>query len=153
MCIRDRYWFVWPIILDCLLVAIGYFTVSKDLYQCPSCKKVFKITALQDFFALHGITKGSNGQVYEWKLLKWPGCNKREKCYRRVGIKEWNLTPRRVTWMFLGSFPLVYDFADSVGVFRRKDKHSANLGNNLNGAGKRSRIRHWTVKTNSDTYP
>jgi hypothetical protein len=83
-----QYWFVWPIILDCLLIAIGYFTASKDPYQCPSCKKVFKITILQDFFALHGITKGSNGQVYEWKLLKWPGCNKREKCYRAENKRE-----------------------------------------------------------------
>jgi fatty-acid desaturase len=77
-----QVWFVWPVILVCLLVAIGYFTASKDPYQCPSCKKAFKVTALQDFFALHGITKGSNGQVYEWKLLKCPECNRREKCYR-----------------------------------------------------------------------
>jgi hypothetical protein len=77
-----QYWFVWPVILVCLLVAIGYFTASKDPYQCPSCKKAFKVTTLQDFFALHGITKGFNGQLYEWKLLKCPECNKREKCYR-----------------------------------------------------------------------
>lgn len=65
-----------------LLVAVGYFMASKDVYQCLSCKEVFKIIKLQDFFAPHGITKTSNGQLYEWKLLKCPGCSKREKCYR-----------------------------------------------------------------------
>jgi hypothetical protein len=79
------YWFVWPVILIGLLLAIGYFTGSKDPYQCPSCKKPFKVTALQDFFAPHGITKGSNGQLYEWKLLKCTECEKREKCLR---VKE-----------------------------------------------------------------
>jgi hypothetical protein len=33
----------------------------KSYYQCPSCDQSFKITPLQDFFALHGITKGSEG--------------------------------------------------------------------------------------------
>ena len=54
-----QYWFVWPAIIVCVLVAVGYFTASKDIYQCPSCKEAFKITKLQDFFALHGITKDS----------------------------------------------------------------------------------------------
>jgi hypothetical protein len=76
------FWFVWPVIFVSLLVAIGYFLASKDPYQCPSCKKAFKVTALQDFFAPHGITKSSNGQLYEWKLLKCPECKKREKCFR-----------------------------------------------------------------------
>jgi len=77
-----QYWFVWPVIIACLVVTVGYFTASKDVYQCPSCEKTFKITALQDFFAPHGITKNSNGQLFEWKLLKCLECNKREKCFR-----------------------------------------------------------------------
>jgi fatty-acid desaturase len=77
-----RYWFVWPAIIVCMLVVVGYFAASKNVYQCPSCKEAFKITKLQDFFAPHGITKSSNGQLYEWKLLKCLGCSKREKCYR-----------------------------------------------------------------------
>jgi hypothetical protein len=77
-----QYWLVWPAIVACMLMAIGYFTASKDAYQCPSCEKAFKITALQDFFAPHGITKNSDGQLFEWKLLKCPGCNRKEKCYR-----------------------------------------------------------------------
>jgi fatty-acid desaturase len=77
-----QYWFVWPALIVCILIAVGYFTASKDVYQCPSCKEAFKITKLQDFFALHGITKTSNGQLFEWKLIKCPGCSKREKCYR-----------------------------------------------------------------------
>ena len=77
-----QYWFIWPVIVTCLLIAVGYFVASKTLYQCPSCEKAFKITALQDFFAPHGITKSSNGQLLEWKLLKCPECNRREKCYR-----------------------------------------------------------------------
>lgn len=80
-----QYWFVWPAIIVCVLVAVGYFTASKDIYQCPSCKEAFKITKLQDFFALHGITKTSSGQLHEWKLLKCNGCSRREKCYR---VKE-----------------------------------------------------------------
>jgi hypothetical protein len=77
-----QYWFVWPAFLISLLVIVGYFTASKNYYQCPSCDQQFKITALQDFFAPHGIAKNSNGQLLEWKLLKCPQCNKREKCYR-----------------------------------------------------------------------
>lgn len=81
-----QYRFVWPaIIIACLLVAVGYFTASKDVFQCLSCKEVFKIAKLQDFFAPHGITKTSNGQLNEWKLLKCHGCSKRKKCYR---VKE-----------------------------------------------------------------
>lgn len=76
------YWFVWPAIIFCLLVTVVYFTASMYSYQCPSCEKAFKISKLQDFFAFHGITKSSNGLLFEWKLLKCPGCNKREKCYR-----------------------------------------------------------------------
>jgi hypothetical protein len=77
-----QYWFAWPIIIVCLLIVVGYFTASKNLYQCPSRKKKFKITAVQDFFAPHGITKGPNNQLYEWKLLKCPECTKRGKCCR-----------------------------------------------------------------------
>jgi hypothetical protein len=77
-----QYWFVWPIVLAILFIVIGYFTSSKDFYQCPSCDTTFKITALQDFLAPHGITKGSNGELFEWKLLKCPQCSLREKCYR-----------------------------------------------------------------------
>jgi hypothetical protein len=77
-----QYWFVWPAIIVCMLVGVGYFSASKGVYQCPSCKEVFKITKLQDFFAPHGITKGSNSQLFEWKLLKCPKCNRREKCFR-----------------------------------------------------------------------
>jgi fatty-acid desaturase len=80
-----QYWFVWPALIVLVLVAVGYFAASKDIYHCPSCKEAFSITKLQDFFALHGITKSSNGQLFEWKLLKCPGCSKREKCYR---VKE-----------------------------------------------------------------
>ena len=69
----SSYWFVWPIIVVCLLIGVGYFSVSKHPYQCPSCNKQFRITALQDFFAPHGISRGSNGEVYEWKMLKCPG--------------------------------------------------------------------------------
>jgi hypothetical protein len=94
-----QYWFVWPVILVCLLVGIGYFTASKDPYQCPACKKLFKVTALQDFFAPHGITKGSKGQLYEWKLLKCPECNKREKCYRSRN-KRLKLTPQMYLELF-----------------------------------------------------
>jgi fatty-acid desaturase len=77
-----QFWFFWPVILVTLLVAVGYFSASKSYYQCPSCDKAFKITALQDFFALHGITKTSDGQLLEWKRLRCPKCNKREKCFR-----------------------------------------------------------------------
>ena len=77
-----QYWFVWPAIIVCLLVAVGYFTASKNLYLCPSCSKAFTITALQDFFAPHGIAKASNGQLLEWKLLKCLNCKTRKKCYR-----------------------------------------------------------------------
>jgi len=76
------YWFLWPIITVCLLVAVGYFSASKYSYQCPNCKKDFKITALQDFFAPHGISRGQKGELYEWKLLKCPSCGNREKCFR-----------------------------------------------------------------------
>jgi hypothetical protein len=76
------YWFVWPIIVAGVLVGVGYFSASKHPYQCPSCSEPFTISALQDFFAPHGITKGPNGEVYEWKLLKCPNCSKRAKCYR-----------------------------------------------------------------------
>jgi hypothetical protein len=75
-------WYIWLIVLVCFLVAVGYFAASKEFYQCPSCRKAFKISALQDFFAPHGITRDSNGQLFEWKLLKCPQCKKREKCYR-----------------------------------------------------------------------
>jgi hypothetical protein len=80
--LATQYWFVWPALIVCILIVVGYFTASKNIYQCPSCKETFKITKLQDFFALHGITKTSNGQLFEWKLVKCPGCSKREKCYR-----------------------------------------------------------------------
>ena len=77
-----QYWFVWPVILVSLLMVVGYFAASKNFYQCPTCDKTFKITALQDFLAPHGITKGPNGKLFEWKLLKCPQCSKRVKCYR-----------------------------------------------------------------------
>jgi hypothetical protein len=77
-----QYWFIWPVIIGALLLAIGYFSASKYPYQCPTCGKPFRITALQDFFARHGITRTKNGQIYEWKMLKCPDCKKREKCYR-----------------------------------------------------------------------
>ena len=77
-----EYWYIWLIVLVCLLVAVGFFAASKDFYQCPSCRKAFKISALQDFFAPHGITRNSNGQLFDWKLLKCHQCKKREKCYR-----------------------------------------------------------------------
>ncbi len=76
------YWFLWPIITVCLLIAVGYFSASKYSYQCPNCKEEFKITALQDFFAPHGISRGPDGELYEWKLLKCPSCSKRMKCFR-----------------------------------------------------------------------
>ena len=76
------YWFVWPVIVVCLLLGVGYFSVSKHPYKCSSSHQPFTISALQDFFAPHGISKGSNGEVYEWKLLKCPQCHRREKCYR-----------------------------------------------------------------------
>jgi uncharacterized C2H2 Zn-finger protein len=77
-----QYWFVWPALLVSMLIVIGYFAASKNLYQCPPCNNAFKITALQDFFAPHGITKSSDGKLLEWKLLKCPQCGKRIKCYR-----------------------------------------------------------------------
>jgi hypothetical protein len=80
--LATQYWFVFPVIIACLLITLGYFTASKDPYRCQFCEKAFKITALQDFFVPHGITKRSNGQLFEWKLLKCPECNKRQKCYR-----------------------------------------------------------------------
>ena len=83
-----QYWFVWPAIIVGVLIVVGYFSASKDFYRCPSCDKEFKITALQDFFAPHGLTKGSNGELFEWKLLKCPQCNAREKCYRSVQPKN-----------------------------------------------------------------
>ena len=64
------YWFLWPIIAACLLIAVGYFCASKYSYKCPNCKKAFKITALQDFFAPHGISRGPNGELYEWKAAQ-----------------------------------------------------------------------------------
>jgi hypothetical protein len=76
------YWFVWPIILAGLLVTIGYTTASKNFYGCPSCKKEFKISALQDFFAPHGISRGPKVELYEWKVLKCPDCHNRQKCFR-----------------------------------------------------------------------
>lgn len=81
------YWFLWPIITVCLLVAVGYFSASKYSYQCPNCKKEFKITALQDFFAPHGISRGPSGELYEWKLLKCPSCASRSKCFRVESAK------------------------------------------------------------------
>ncbi len=83
-----QYWFVWLIILPSVLIIIGHFTASKSFYQCPSCDTAFNITALQDFFAPHGITKGSNGELFEWKLLKCPGCSKRKKCFRSQEKKQ-----------------------------------------------------------------
>jgi len=80
--LTTQYWFVWPVIIVLMLVFVGYFTASKNRYQCPCCNKPFRITALQDFLAPHGITKGENGEIYEWKLLKCQGCTKRQKCYR-----------------------------------------------------------------------
>ncbi len=80
--LATQYWFVWPVIIACLLVVVGYFAASKDAYQCPSCGKAFKIAKLQDFFAPHGITKGPNKELFDWKLLKCPECNRREKCFR-----------------------------------------------------------------------
>jgi uncharacterized C2H2 Zn-finger protein len=77
-----QYWFVWLIVLASMFIVVGYFTASKDFYQCPSCDTTFRITAIQDFFAPHGITKGLDGELFEWKLLKCPQCNLREKCYR-----------------------------------------------------------------------
>jgi membrane protein YdbS with pleckstrin-like domain len=41
-----QYWFVWPVLIVCILVAVGYFTASKNVYQCSSCKEAFKITKL-----------------------------------------------------------------------------------------------------------
>jgi hypothetical protein len=77
-----EYWFVWPVIIVCQLVVIGNLTASKNDYLCPNCNKAFKITKIEDFFAPHGITRSSEGQLHEWKLLKCPGCSKREKCFR-----------------------------------------------------------------------
>ncbi len=77
-----KYWFLWPIIVGATLVVIAFFFVSKSFYQCPCGDKPFKISALQDFFAPHGITRGEHGEINEWKLLKCPGCGKRQKCYR-----------------------------------------------------------------------
>ena len=76
------YWFVWPIIVVCLLVGLGYFSASKHPYQCSLNHEPFTITVLQDFFAPHGVSKDPNGEVYEWKMLKCPGCKKRQKCFR-----------------------------------------------------------------------
>ena len=80
--LTTQFWFFWPIIVGATFVMIALFFGSKSFYQCPCCNKPFKITALQDFFAPHGLTRGGNGEIYEWKLLKCRGCGKREKCYR-----------------------------------------------------------------------
>ena len=89
------YWFLWPIIIVCLLLAVGYFSATKYSYRCPNCMEEFKITALQDFFAPHGISRGSNGELYEWKLLKCPSCNKRVKCFRVEPAKNHLAVPRQ----------------------------------------------------------
>jgi hypothetical protein len=88
MLLVTPFWFLWPIITVCLLIAVGYFSASKYCYGCPSCKKDFKIAALQDFFAPHGISRGPNGELYEWKLLKCPSCGKREKFFRVKSAKD-----------------------------------------------------------------
>ena len=80
--LTTQYWLFWPIIIGAIFVMIALFLGSKSFYQCPCCNKSFKITAIQDFFAPHGITRGENGELNEWKLLKCSGCGKREKCYR-----------------------------------------------------------------------
>ena len=80
--LTTQFWFFWPIIVGASLVTIGIFFGSKAFYQCPCCSKLFKISALQDFFAPHGVSRGENGEINEWKLLKCPACCKREKCYR-----------------------------------------------------------------------
>jgi hypothetical protein len=82
-------WFIWPIILMVILLAIGALTVSKKPWQCPSCGTVFKITALQDLFAPHGMSRGSKGELLEWKILKCPACGKRSTCHPvRAGAAE-----------------------------------------------------------------
>ena len=86
--LATSYWFLWPVIAVCLLIAVGYFSASKYSYQCPNCRKELKITALQDFFAPHGISRGPNGELYEWELLKCPSCSKRAKCFRVEPAKD-----------------------------------------------------------------
>jgi len=76
------YWYLWPVILGVVLVLVAYFSASKHLYRCPNCGEEFRISALQDFFAPHGISRNPDGELLEWKLLKCPSCSKREKCYR-----------------------------------------------------------------------
>ena len=80
--LTTHFWFLWPIIVGATLITIGIFFGSKAFYQCPCCIKPFKISAIQDFFAPHGISRGKKGEINEWKLLKCPSCSKREKCYR-----------------------------------------------------------------------
>ena len=89
------YWFLWPIITVCLLITVGYFSASKYSYQCPICKKEFKITALQDFFAPHGISRGPDRELYEWKLLKCPSCGKRMKCFRVEPAKDLSVSAKK----------------------------------------------------------
>jgi DNA-directed RNA polymerase subunit RPC12/RpoP len=80
--------FCGPLSWFALLVAVGYFSASKYSYQCPNCKKEFKITSLQDFFAPHGISRGPNGELYERKLLKCPLYGKRDKSFRVESAKD-----------------------------------------------------------------
>ena len=75
------FWFIWPLIVVVILVAVGSLTGSKKSWQCPSCGAIYKITALQDFLAPHGISKGSQGELLEWKSLKCTSCSKRSKCF------------------------------------------------------------------------
>ena len=77
-----QFWYVWFVLIVCLLLSIGYFAKSKNSYQCSLNHKPFTISATQDFFAPHGIRRSPNGEVYEWKMLKCPECEKRQKCYR-----------------------------------------------------------------------
>ena len=86
--LATSYWFLWPVIAVCPLIAVGYFSSSKYSYRCSSCKKELKITVLQDFFAPHGINRGPSGELYEWKLLKCPSCSKRVKCFRVEPAKD-----------------------------------------------------------------
>jgi hypothetical protein len=73
-------WYLWFPIVIIILGIIAYTAASKSHYLCPVCHEQFTITALQDFFAPHGITK-IDGKWVEWKLLKCPKCLTRSKCY------------------------------------------------------------------------
>ena len=74
------YWYLYFVIVLSVLIFIAQFTTTKSKFECPSCKTIFNLTNMQDFFAFHGITKIED-QWVEWKMLSCPTCKKRAKMF------------------------------------------------------------------------